>query len=66
VARALLEEQGRRIAEIRLERWDPADKEWRDPGKPAEHEDKPGPGRLETTVTAFVKGVGQALQWGSP
>ena len=66
VARAVLEEQGRRIAEIRLERWDPADKEWQDPEKPTEHEDKPEPGRLETTVTAFVKGVGQALQWGSP
>ena len=69
VARALLEEQGRRLAEIRLECWDPADTEWRDPEapeKPAEHEDKPGPGRLETTAAAFVKGVGQALQWGSP
>jgi hypothetical protein len=69
VARALLEEQGRRIAEIRLERWDPAGQEWRDPEdpeEPAEHEDKPEPGRLETTVTAFVEGVGQALQWGSP
>jgi hypothetical protein len=66
VARAVLEEQGRRIAEARLERWDPTSKEWRDPGEPTEHEDKPEPGRLETTVTAFVKGVGQALQWGSP
>src|SRR5512146_778357 len=50
VARALLEEQGRRIGEARLECWDPAAKEWRDPeapGKPAEHDDKPGPGRLE-------------------
>jgi hypothetical protein len=64
VARALLEEQGRRITEIRLERWDPADEEWRDPEKPAAHEDKPEPGRLETTVTAFVKGVGQALARG--
>jgi hypothetical protein len=58
VARAVLEEQGRRIAEIRLERWDPADKEWRDPEKPTEPEDKPGPGRLETTATAFIKGAG--------
>jgi hypothetical protein len=66
VARALLEEQGRRIAEIRLERWHPADKEWRDPEKPTEHEDKPEPSRLQTTATAFIKGAGQALQWGSP
>src|SRR6266480_3441461 len=35
VARAVLEEQGRRLAEARLERWDPASKEWRDPGEPA-------------------------------
>jgi hypothetical protein len=66
VARALLEEEGRRIAEIRLECWDPAGKEWRDPEEPAEHEDKPGPGRLETTVIALIKGAGEALQWGSP
>jgi hypothetical protein len=67
VARAVLEEQGRRIAEVRLERWDPAGEEWRDPAEPpAEPDDKPESGRLETTVTAFVKGVGQALQWGSP
>lgn len=68
VARALLEEQGRRIAEIRLECWDPAAKEWRDPeapGKPAEH-DKPEPGRLESNVVAFIKGAGQALQYGDP
>jgi hypothetical protein len=64
VARAVLEEQGRRLAEARIERWDPTGKEWRDPGEPAEHEDKPGPGRLETTATAFVKGAGQALMWG--
>jgi hypothetical protein len=66
VARAVLEEQGRRIAEIRLECWDPADKEWRDPEEPAEHEDKPGRGRLETTVIALIKGAGEALQWDSP
>jgi len=42
VARALLEEQGRRIAEIRLERWDPADKEWRDPEKPRHGVDRRG------------------------
>ena len=66
VARALLEEQGRRITETRLERWDPAAGKWRDPEKPAEPDDKPGPGRVETEVTAFIKGVGQALQWGSP
>jgi hypothetical protein len=66
VARALLEEQGRRLAEARLECWDSSGEEWRDPGEPIEPEDKPEPGRVETTVTAFVKGVGQALQWGSP
>lgn len=66
VARALLEEQGRRIAEIRLECWDPETKEWREPGKPAEHEDKPGPGRLESNVIAFIKGAGQALKYGDP
>jgi hypothetical protein len=57
VARALLEEQGRRIAEIRLERWDPASEEWRDPGEPpTEPGDKPEPDRL----TAFIKAVGWA------
>ncbi len=69
VARALLEEQGRRIAEIRLECWDPAAREWRDPeapGEPGEHEDKPGPGRLESNVIAFIKGAGQALKYGDP
>jgi hypothetical protein len=66
VARAVLEEQGRRLAEIRLERWDPAGKEWRGPGEPAEHEDEPELGRGESTVIAFIKGAGQALQWGSP
>ena len=69
VARALLEEQGRRITETRLELWDPAGKEWRDPEepeKPAEPGDKPGPGRLESNVIAFIKGAGQALQYGDP
>jgi len=66
VARALLEEQGRRITETRLELWDPAAKEWRDPEKPAEPEDKPEPGRLESNVIAFIKGAGQALQYGDP
>src|SRR5215471_11997703 len=42
VARALLEEQGRRITETRLERWDPAAGEWRDP-EAAEHEGEPAP-----------------------
>jgi hypothetical protein len=67
VARALLEEQGRRITETRLELWDPAGKEWRDPEapeEPAEPGDKPGPGRLESNVIAFIKGAGQALQYG--
>ena len=69
VARALLEEQGRRITETRLELWDPAGKEWRDPEDPgtlAEPADKPGPGRLESNVIAFIKGAGQALQYGDP
>jgi hypothetical protein len=70
VARAVLEEQGR-LADVRLERWDSSGEEWRDPGEewrdpgePAEHEDRPGPGRLQTTATAFLKGAGQALMWG--
>jgi hypothetical protein len=65
VARAVLEEQGQ-LAEVRLERWDPAGKEWRVPGEPIEHEDEPEPDRVESTVIAFIKGAGQALQWGSP
>jgi hypothetical protein len=65
VARAVLEEHGQ-IAEVRLERWDPSGGEWRDPGEPAEHEDRPEPDRLQTTAIAFIKGAGQALQWGSP
>jgi hypothetical protein len=65
VARAVLEEQGR-LAEVRLERWDPAGKDWRDPGEPTEHEDEPEPDRVESTMVAFIKGAGQALQWGSP
>ena len=64
-ARAVLEEQGQ-LAEVRLERWDPAGKEWRGPGEPTEHEDEPEPDRVESTVIAFIKGAGQALQWGSP
>ena len=63
VARAVFEEQGQ-LANVRLERWDPSGEEWRDPAEPAEHEDKPRPGRLRTTATAFVKGAGQALMWG--
>jgi hypothetical protein len=65
VARAVLEEQGQ-FAEVRLERWDPAGKEWRVSGEPTEHEDEPEPDRVESTVIAFIKGAGQALQWGSP
>ena len=65
VARAVLEEQGQ-FAEVRLERWDSSGGEWRDPDEPAEHEDRPEPGRLQATATAFIKGAGQALQWGSP
>ena len=63
VARAALEEQGQ-LADVRLERWDESGGEWRDPGEPTEAEDKPGPSRLRTTATAFVKGAGQALMWG--
>ena len=63
VARAVLEEQGR-LADVRVERWDPSGGEWRDPDEPAEHEDRPEPGRPETTAAAFVKGAGQALMWG--
>ena len=63
VARAVLEEQGQ-LAEVRLERWDPSGGEWRDPEEPAEHEDSPEPGRLQTTATAFIKGAGQALMRG--
>lgn len=63
VARAVLEEEGH-FAHVRLERWDSAGQEWRDPGEPAEPEDKPGPGRLQTTATAFAKGAGQALMRG--
>ena len=63
VARAVLEEQGH-FADVRLERWDSSGKEWRDPGEPAEPEDKPEPGRLQTTATAFAKGAGQALMRG--
>jgi hypothetical protein len=66
VARALLEEQGRRITQTRLERWDPAGGEWRDPEKPAEPGDKPGPGSPESKVISFIKGAGQALQYGDP
>jgi hypothetical protein len=65
VARAVLEEHGH-LADVRVERWDPSGGEWRDPGEPAEHEDEPELGRGESTVIAFIKGAGQALQWGSP
>jgi hypothetical protein len=63
VARAVLEEHGQ-FAEVRLERWDPSGGEWRDPDEPIEHEDRPEPGRLQTTAIAFVKGAGQALARG--
>ena len=64
VARAVLEEQGRQFAEVRVERWDRSAGEWRDPNAPAEHEGRPEPGRLETTAIAFIKGAGQALARG--
>jgi hypothetical protein len=63
VARAVLEEHGQ-FAEVRVEHWDPSGGEWRDPDEPAEHEDRPEPGRLQTTAIAFVKGAGQALARG--
>jgi len=62
VARAVLEEQDQ-LADIRLERWDPSGGEWRDPGEPAEHEERPAPSRLRTMAAAFVKEAGQALMW---
>ena len=65
VTRAVLEEHGQ-FAEVRVERWAPSGGEWRDPAKPAEPEDKPEPGRLESNVIAFIKGAGQALQYGDP
>ncbi len=46
VARAVLEEHGQ-FAEVRLERWDPSDGEWRDPDEPAAHEDRPERAVLE-------------------
>jgi len=63
VTRAVLEEHGQ-FAEVRVERWDPSGGEWRDPDEPAEHEDPPEPGRLQTTAVAFIKGAGQALARG--
>jgi hypothetical protein len=63
VARAVLEEQGQ-LAEVRIERWDPSGGEWRGLGEPAEHEDKPAPGRLRSTATALLKGAAQAAMWG--
>jgi hypothetical protein len=63
VARAVLEEHGQ-FAEVRVERWDTSAAEWRDPDEPAEHEDRPEPGRLETTAIAFIKGAGEALARG--
>ena len=63
VARAVVEEHGQ-FAEVRVERWDRFAGEWRDPDEPAEHEDRPEPGRLETTAIAFIKGAGQALARG--
>jgi hypothetical protein len=61
--RAVLEEQGQ-LAEVRLERWDPAGEEWRDPEEPDEPKDRPGPGRLRSTATALLKGAAQAAMYG--
>jgi hypothetical protein len=63
VARAVLEEHGR-LAEVRLERWDASGEEWRGPGEPAGHEDKPGAGRLRSTATALLKGAAGAAMYG--
>ena len=51
-------------AEFRVERWDPSDEEWRDPGESAEPDDKPEPGRLQSTATALLKGATQAAMRG--
>jgi hypothetical protein len=63
VAQAALEEQGQ-FADVRFERWDSSAEKWRDPGESIKPEDKPSPGRLQTTATAFVRGAGQALMRG--
>jgi hypothetical protein len=60
-ALAVLEEQSH-LAEFRLERWD--GEEWRDPEEPTGHEDKPEPGRLQSTATALLKGTAGAAMWG--
>jgi len=61
MALAVLEEQSH-LAKFRLERWD--GEEWRDPEEPARHEDKPEPGRLQSTATALLKGAAGAAMWG--
>ena len=63
VAREVMAQQGLN-AEFRVERWDPSDKEWRDPGEPAEPDDKPEPGRLRSTAIALLKGAAQAAMRG--
>ena len=50
--------------EWRLERWDPAGEEWRDPEEPDEPEARPGPGRLRSMATALLKGAAQAAMYG--
>jgi hypothetical protein len=66
-ALAVLEEQSH-LAELRLERWDGEEwrdpEEWQDPEEPAGHEDKPGPGRLQSTATALLKGAAGAAMRG--
>jgi hypothetical protein len=62
VARAVLEEQGR-LAVVRLERWDPANEQWRAPGNPAEDEDAPGPGRLRRGAKVVLRVAAEALIW---
>jgi hypothetical protein len=57
VARAVLEEEGH-FAHVRLERWDSAGQEWRDPGEPAEPEDKPGPRPLADDGDRIRQGGG--------
>lgn len=64
VAREVMAQQGLN-AKFQVERWDPSDEEWRDPGEPAGPDDKPEPDRLRSTATSLLKGAAEALTWGS-
>jgi hypothetical protein len=63
VAREVMAQQGLN-AEVRVERWDPSDEEWRNPGEPAVSEDKPEPGRFRSTAASLLKGTAQAAMRG--